>query len=348
MSVPPVDRNKKELYVAQLLGKAMPPHSLGVLAELAVKLALINPKPLRKPALILFAGDHGIAEEAVTHSPQEITWQQCVNFAHGGGACSLFARCNAVELTVVDVGVDHVFTQEDLVLDQKVSFGTKNFLKEPAMTQAQCTQAMEKGRILVREKRQAGFDVIAFGEMGVANTTSASALASALTGYAPFEVTGKGSGISEAELLHKQEVIEKAIARYPTDDALELLACLGGFELAAIAGGILEACELGLPVLLDGFITTAAALVSCALEPNCKSYLIPCHVSGMHGHSLLLHYLGLDSPILDLGMQLGEGTGSLVAWPIVALASRILPEMTSFSEGKVTDSTEILSRIGLV
>lgn len=348
MPVPPIDMNRKELYVAQLLGKAMPPHSLGVLADLAIKLALINPKPLEKPALILFAGDHGIFGEGVTHSPREITWQQCVNFARGGGACSLFARCNGVVLTVVDVGVDHVFQEGDLVLDHKIAFGTKNFLKEPAMTQEQCKQAMEKGRILVREKRQAGFDAIAFGEMGVANTTSASALASALTGYAPFEVTGKGSGISDAELLHKQKIIEQAIARYKTHDVMESLACLGGFEIAAIAGGILEACELGLPVLLDGFIVTAAALVACALEPNCKEYLVPCHVSGMQGHSLLLHYLGLDSPLLDLGMQLGEGTGSLVAWPIVALASRILSEMTSFSDGGVTDSTQILSRMGLV
>jgi nicotinate-nucleotide--dimethylbenzimidazole phosphoribosyltransferase len=331
-----------------LLAKAIPPYSLGRLGELAIKLALITSKPLEKPALLLFAGDHGVTEEKITHSPKEITWQQCVNFAHGGGACSLFARMNAVYLSVVDVGVAHEFQKQDLVLDYKVAFGTKNFLKERAMTPLQCQQAMSTGRLLVRERRQEGFDALAFGEMGVGNTTSAAALASALTGYKASQVTGKGSGISETELLHKQDVVAKAVSLYKTDDPLQLLASLGGFEIAAIAGGVLEACELGLPVLLDGFIATVAALVACALEPACADYLIPCHRSGMQGHTLLLQYLGLDQPVLQLGMQLGEGTGALVAWPIIALASRILPEMTSFGEGKVTDSTALLSRIGLV
>jgi nicotinate-nucleotide--dimethylbenzimidazole phosphoribosyltransferase len=348
MPIQPIDMKRKKALNETLLAKAIPPYSLGKLGELAIKLALITPQTLEKPALILFAGDHGVTEENITHSPKEITWQQCVNFAHGGGACSLFARANSVYLSVVDVGVEHEFQKEDLVLDYKVAFGTKNFLKEMAMTPLQCQQAMATGRLLVRERRQSGFDTLAFGEMGVGNTTSAAALASALTGFSSAQVTGKGSGISETELLHKMDVVTKAVFLYKTDDPLQLLASLGGFEIAAIVGGILEACELGLPVLLDGFITTVAALVACALEPHCAGYLIPCHRSGMQGHELLLQYLGLDQPVLQLDMQLGEGTGALAAWPLIALASRILPEMTSFSEGKVTDSTAILSQIGLV
>ncbi|WP_320128045.1 nicotinate-nucleotide--dimethylbenzimidazole phosphoribosyltransferase [uncultured Sphaerochaeta sp.] len=348
MSVEPIDMSRKKNLEQALLAKAMPPHSLGILEDLALHLALISPQPLKSLALLLFAGDHGIYEASITHSPQEITWQQCVNFAKGGGACSLFARTNGVALSVVDVGVKHVFAPEDQVLNHKVAMGTKNFLQEPAMSRVQCQQAMQEGRLLVRKRKQEGFDAIAFGEMGVGNTTSASALGSALTGYKPALITGRGSGLGDEDLRHKLEVVEKAVALYPSSDPLELLRSLGGFELAAIAGGILEACELGLPVLLDGFIVTASALVSCAVDPGCKEYLIPCHCSGMQGHDLLLHYLGLNQPLLQLHMQLGEGTGSLAAWPLVKLASKILFEMTSFQQGGVTDSTAILGSLGLV
>lgn len=348
MTVQPIDKNRTVGLEEILLAKAMPPGSLGQLGEIAIRVALITPRPLAKLALLLFAGDHGIVAEGITHSPQEITAQQCLNFAKGGGACGLFARCHGVDLTVVNVGVNHRFSPTDGVVDSALGIGTENFLHQPAMGRQLCSAAMEVGRARVRMKKQAGFDSIAFGEMGVGNTTSASAIASAITGLPVRSVTGKGSGLSDEDLEHKCTILEQALKKHPFRDPLEVLAAFGGFEIAAIAGGIIEAASLGMPILLDGFITTAAALVSCALEPHCKDYLIPCHLSALEGHDLLLGYLELPQPVLSLGMQLGEGTGALTAWPIISQASRILTEMTSFEDGGVTDSTALLKKRGLL
>ncbi|MGB4405429.1 MAG: nicotinate-nucleotide--dimethylbenzimidazole phosphoribosyltransferase [Sphaerochaeta sp.] len=348
MSVQPIDKRRLEELEEALLAKAMPPGSLGELARLAVRVALITPGRLSRLSLLLFAGDHGIHSEGITHSPQEITAQQCVNFAKGGGACGLFARCNGVDLTVVDMGVNHTFSPSDGVVDCKVGFGTENFLVSKAMDEEQCFTAMEAGKAQVRKKKQAGFDAIAFGEMGVGNTTSASAIAAAITGLSVRSVTGKGSGLSDEDLEHKCTVLERALARHPSRSPLDVLSSFGGFEIAAIAGGIIEAASLSMPILLDGFITTAAALISCALEPACKDYIVPCHLSAFEGHDLLLNYLDLSHPVLSLGMQLGEGTGALSAWPIISQASRILPEMTSFEVGGVTDSTALLQKKGIV
>lgn len=348
MTVQPIDMSRTEGLQEILLSKAMPPGSLGDLARLAIRIALITPRPLTRLALLLFAGDHGIVAEGITHSPQEITAQQSLNFAKGGGACGLFARCNGVDLSVVDMGVNHRFSTSDGIDDCKLGFGTRNFLHTTAMDTEQCLAAMERGRALVRKKKHSGFDCIAFGEMGVGNTSSASAIASAITGLPVRKVTGKGSGLSDEDLQHKCTVLEQALSRHSTRDPLEVLASFGGFEIAAIAGAIIEAASLGMPILLDGFITTAAALVSCALEPACKDYIIACHLSALDGHDLLLEYLDLSKPVLSLGMQLGEGTGALTAWPIISQASRILTEMTSFDTGGVTDSTAMLKERGLL
>ena len=331
-----------------LLAKAMPPGSLGDLARLAIRIALITPRPLCRLALLLCAADHGIVAEGITHSPQEITAQQCMNFAKGGGACGLFARCHGVDLSVIDMGVNYRFSPSDGILDYCLGLGTENFLHTNAMEIEQCLSAMEIGKTLVRKKKHAGFDSIAFGEMGVGNTASASAIVSALTGLQVKKVTGRGSGLSDEDLKHKCIIIERALLKHRSRDPLQVLASLGGFEIAAIAGGIIEAASLSMPILLDGFITTAAALVSCALEPHCKDYLIPCHLSALEGHDLLLSYLDLPKPLLSLGMQLGEGTGALTAWPIISQASRILSEMTSFASGGVTDSTALLKEKGIL
>lgn len=348
MTVQPVDRKKQQALEDALLAKAMPPASLGELGHLAIRLGLITEKPLTKPALLLFAADHGIHAEGVTHSPQEITWQQCVNFAQGGGACGLFAQHNKVFLSVIDVGVRHTFSPTDGVKECKIGNGTANFLREKAMSLEQCHAAMEVGRLEVRETLALGFDTIAFGEMGVANSTSASAIACALTGFSVASLTGKGSGLKEEELKNKIAVVSKALEIHQGREPVEVLSALGGFEIAAIAGGILEAARMGVPILLDGFIVTAAALISCAIEPACKDYLIPCHRSAFQGHALLLEYLDMPQPLLDLGMQLGEGTAALAAWPLVSLASRILSDMTSFSEAAVTDSTALLHTMGII
>ncbi len=348
MSVQPIDTRRLEALEEALLAKAMPPGSLGELSRLAIRIALITPRPLAKLSLLLFASDHGIYAEGITHSPQQITAQQCLNFAQGGGACALFARSNAVDLTIVDMGVKHSFSPSDGIVDCKVGFGTQNFLHTKAMGKEQCLSAMEEGRAQVRKKKREGFDSIAFGEMGVGNTTSASAIASAITGIPVRKVTGKGSGLSDEDLEHKCQVLEQALRKHSSRDPLDVLESLGGFEIAAIAGGILEAASCSMPILLDGFITTAAALISCALEPACKDYLIACHLSALDGHDLLLDYLGLPKPVLCLGMQLGEGTGALTAWPVIRQSSRILTEMTSFEDGGVTDSTALLRKKGIL
>lgn len=347
MSIKAIDFTRIREYETQLLAKAMPPNSLGRLGSLALKLALIKEEPLDSLSLLLFASDHGVVEEGVTHSPQQITYQQCCNFASGGGACSLFASLNHATLSVIDVGVNHSFAKQDAVVDCKIGYGTKNFLKGPAMERELCIQAMEVGRNRVHLAVKEGAQAIAFGEMGVGNTTSASAVSAALTNLSVSEITGKGSGLSDTELLHKVAVIEKALELHPQRDPLSVLCNLGGYEIAAICGGMLEAAEASLPILLDGFIVTSAALVANAMDEHLHEYLIPCHQSGMQGHRNMLESLGCGKPLLDLQMQLGEGTGALAAWPLVRLASHLLTDMTSFSDAQVTDSTKLLQSMGL-
>lgn len=348
MSIPFVDRTALSVYQQLLLSKAMPPHSLGRLGDLALDLALISPRPLKRLSLLLFAADHGIVEEGVTHSPLEITYQQCCNFAKGGGACSLFASLNDVSLSVIDVGVKHTFSPVDGVVDGKVAWGSRNFLKAKALDKEACLKAIAVGRESVIQAHKRGLDAIAFGEMGVGNTTSASCIAAALTGLPAREVTGKGSGLSDGALMHKMEVIEEALLVHPQREPFEVLCNMGGYEIAAICGGMWQAAELGLPILLDGFVVSSAALVAVRMERAVGDYLIACHRSGMHGHQALLDALGSKPVLLDLGMQLGEGTGALAAWPLVRLASHILFEMTSFEQGGVTDSTALLQQLGVL
>ncbi|MFA5448405.1 MAG: nicotinate-nucleotide--dimethylbenzimidazole phosphoribosyltransferase [Sphaerochaeta sp.] len=348
MPIPPIDETKRTLFGERLLQKAILPHSLGELGELAIKLALIKEGPLGRPIHLLFGADHGVVAEGVTHSPQEITWQQCRSFALGGGACSLFARLNGVEQRIIDVGIAHQFAPEDRVIDMKVGWGSANLLKEPAMTKEECEQAMDVGRLLVGQASDEGFDLVIFGEMGVGNSTSASAIAAAMLAVDPHLVTGRGSGLSEKELDHKVAVVQKALQTHPSRDPLEILRCLGGFEVAAIVGGIMEGVRRGLPILIDGIVVTAAALIAHAMEPRIVDFLICAHRSASTGHALMVEHLGCGRALLDLGMYLGEGTGALAAWPLVRLASNILTELESFDEAQVYDSTTLLRTRGLV
>lgn len=333
---------------ATLLSKAIVPHSLGRLSELAIRLAMIRPGVLRRPIHLLFGADHGITEEGVTHSPKAITAQQCRSFARGGGACSLFSRLAGVEQWVIDVGIDDDFEKDDGVLDHKVGRGTKNFVKEAAMSSQQCLMAMEVGSRVTQQAIEKGHDTIIFGEMGVGNTTSASALSAALLGVDAALVTGKGSGLSDSELEHKIEVIRAALTLHPDRDPHALLANLGGFELAAIAGGAIEAAKARLPVIVDGAVVSSALLAAQRIDKRVQTVLVFAHRSAMVGHSLVLQALGCDEPLLDLGMQLGEGTGALAAWPLVRLASHLLDDLESFEEAGVIDSTRLLQKRGLV
>lgn len=328
-----------------LLEKAMLPTSMGELEAVAARVAMIQgtTRPrLHAPHLLLAAGDHGIVAEGVTTSPQEITWQQCRSFARGGGACGLFARMYGVELIVCDVGVAHDFSPEDGVVDMKVAHGTADFLHGPAMSVDQCRKAMAAGRAMVSKVSENGCDVVAFGEMGIGNTTSASALSVALTGWPARKLTGRSSQQSDAGFSRKLAVVEQAVALHGRpSDPVDAMATYGGFELAFIMGGMLEAASRRMVILLDGFIATASALTAVGQEPRTADYLIPCHRSVMEGHRLLLRHLGLPHPLLDLGLWLGEGTGALLAWPLVRAAVALLTDMTTFEESGVTDSTAL-------
>jgi len=330
--------------------KAKPQRSLGKLEDLAVKIACIRGtlRPeLGRPILLLAAADHGVVAEGVTGSPQEITWQQCENFSKGGGAIGLMCAHNGIDLTIVDMGVAHEFPPDTPILNRKIALGSANLSQGPAMSLAQCGQAIETGRELVAGYAAEGRAVIAFGEMGVGNTTVSSALMAALTGFSVEVCTGEGSGLDAQGLAHKRSVIRQALSLHAyAKDPLEVLSCLGGFEIGCIVGGILEAAAQRMVILMDGFITTVALLVASKIDVKVLDYVVFCHESHETGHHLLIEYLGGD-PVLQLGMCLGEGTGAALAWLVVEEAVLLFNEMTSFSQGSVTDSVSLLKAKGV-
>jgi nicotinate-nucleotide--dimethylbenzimidazole phosphoribosyltransferase len=331
--------------------KAKPQRSLGKLEDIAVKVACIRRTlcpELGRPILLLAAADHGVVAEGVTGSPQEITWQQCENFSKGGGAIGLMCNHNGIDFAIVDVGVAHDFPTDSTILNRKIAYGSENLAQGPAMTIAQCGQAIGIGRELVAGYAAQGRAVIAFGEMGVGNTTVSSALMAAFTGFPVAVCTGEGSGLDSAGLEHKRAVIQRALKLHANAPRtpLEILSRLGGFEVACLVGGLLEAAAQGLVILIDGFITTVALLVASKIDPVVLDYVIFCHESHEKGHRSLIEHLG-GEPLLHLGMCLGEGTGAALAWLIVEEAVLLFKEMTSFSQGNVTDSVSLLKAKGV-
>ena len=254
--------------------KVKPQLSLGRLEHLAVEIVCMRNDllpELGNPRLLLFAADHGIVEEGVSSSPREITWQQCVNFARGGGAIALLCQANDIDLRIIDVGVAHDFDPSLSIVPMKIDMGTRNFAKEPAMTEAQVRNALEAGSRMVARTADEGYAVVAFGEMGIGNTSSASAIMAALTKLPVDLSTGRGAGLSDAALAHKRRVISDSLVLHNHPDTpLEALRIFGGFEIAAIAGGMLEAARRRMVILVDGFIATTSALVACTLAPQSR------------------------------------------------------------------------------
>lgn len=330
--------------------KAKPQLSLGRLEEIAVRIVAMRGElrpVLGEPTLLLFASDHGIVAEGVSSSPQEITWQQCLNFAHGGGAIGLICRENKIQLRVIDVGVNYNFDPSLKIKNKKIGYSTANFAHQRAMDEEQLKLALNAGREEVLSLAKEGIKVVAFGEMGVGNTTSASALMTSLTSVPIEECTGRGAGLSDAGLLHKQQVLSSALDFHGRlSDPLEALATYGGFEIAAIVGGIMAAAHHRMVILIDGFITSVASLIATTIEPAVRDYLIFCHRSKESGHATLLKYLEAE-PLLDLSMHLGEGSGAAVAWPIIRQALSLYLDMTPFSDAKVTDSVALLKKQGV-
>ncbi|MCL6518002.1 nicotinate-nucleotide--dimethylbenzimidazole phosphoribosyltransferase [Alicyclobacillus sp.] len=313
--------------------------SLGQLEPLVVRIAGITRRPvprLERPHLLLFAADHGVAAEGVSAYPAEVTEQMAVNICMGGAVSSVLARAEGVRLTVVDVGV-RVPVGHPRAVVRRVAPGTRNLAVEPAMTRAEAEAAVAAGRATAEEALADGADILLLGEMGIGNTTAASALAAYLLDRPVAEVVGRGTGIDEERLAKKRAVIERALAlhRPHIGHPMDVMARLGGLELAAMAGVCLAACEAGVPVLLDGFITTAAAAWAAAVQPAVRDVLLASHVSAEPGHRGLLDDLGID-PLLQLGLRLGEGSGALLAWPLVRLACRVLAETATFSDARVT------------
>jgi nicotinate-nucleotide--dimethylbenzimidazole phosphoribosyltransferase len=325
-----------------------PPGSLGRLEALAIQLAGITASPLprlARPAIVVFAGDHGVTAQGVSAYPADVTAQMVANFVDGGAAINVLARLAGAEVITVDVGVAGPISRASPALDRgarlisaRVANGTRDMTLEPAMTRAEAETAIEVGRSIVAELVSSGVDLIAVGEMGIGNTTAASALTAAITGRSAAEVTGRGTGIDDLSLRHKIEIVKNALACHKPDpsDPVGVLAAVGGLEIAALVGANLAGAESRVPVVLDGFITGAAALVAAAIEPALASRMIASHRSSEPGHRIALEALGL-SPLLDLELRLGEASGAALAIPLVRAATAILAEMTTFEEAGVSE-----------
>jgi nicotinate-nucleotide--dimethylbenzimidazole phosphoribosyltransferase len=317
--------------------------SLGRLEELAAMMVAIQqtkrPKIERK-AVYVFAADHGITEEGVSAYPKEVTRQMVLNFLHGGAAINVIARKAEAQVIVVDVGVDGDLADQEGLVHRKVRRGTCNMLHGPAMSEGELDAALQIGIDMAGSAKKQGIDLLAVGEMGIGNTTAASAIVSALTGAVPFDVTGAGAGLGQEAVRHKARVIEAVLKKHelspPTvADALYILRCVGGLEIAAITGMILASASLRIACVIDGFISTAAAALAYSLQPKVRDYLFAGHQSEEPGHRLLLEMMGL-MPLLKLNMRLGEGTGAVLAFGLIEVAVNIFNEMATFSQASVS------------
>ncbi|MGQ9710197.1 MAG: nicotinate-nucleotide--dimethylbenzimidazole phosphoribosyltransferase [Anaerolineae bacterium] len=320
-----------------------PQGSLGRLEELSIQVAGItgSPRPvIRDKAVIVVAGDHGVAAEGVSAYPQEVTAQMVYNFLRGGAGINVLARHVGARVTVVDAGVATDLEPHPALKIRKIGHGTANIAQGPAMSREQAIRALESGIELVEEELAQGLDIVAPGDMGIANTTPAAAVAAAVTGLPPATVVGRGTGVDDAGLARKIAVVEQALRVNEPDpkDGVDLLAKVGGFEIGTIAGIILGAAAHRIPVVVDGFISTAGALIAAAIAPGVASYCIAAHNSAEPGHRAMLQHLGLR-PLLDLGMRLGEGTGAALAIGLVEAACKILNEMATFAEAGVSERT---------
>ena len=319
-----------------------PPGSLGVLEDLSVRLCGLAgrcPPPMPEPAAVaVFAADHGVHAQGVTPWPQEVTGQMVANFLAGGAVVNAFAAQAGAHVVVVDVGVAADLDQVPGLLARKVARGTADFTTAPAMTREQAAAAVEAGIGVANDLVAAGHRCLLTGDMGIANTTASAALICAYTGADAAAATGRGTGVDDDTLARKIDVVTRGLGLHQPDpaDPLSTLAAVGGFEHAALAGYIIAAAALRIPVILDGVIAGSAALAACALAPGAAACLIAGHRSAEPGHAISLAHLGLR-PLIDLDMRLGEGTGALLALPIVQSAARALRDVATFDAAGVTE-----------
>lgn len=318
-----------------------PRGSLGILEDLAVQIAGItgNPLPCITEAVILtMAADHGVVAEGVSLYPQEVTRQMVFNFLNGGAAINVLARMVNARVIIVDMGVKGGFPPADGMQCKMIDFGTQNMCRGPAMTPVQAMDSIQAGIDIVESEINRGLDILATGEMGIGNTSAASAIISAMTRIPVSEVTGRGTGVGDEQLQHKIKVIEKALTinKPDPDNALDVLSKVGGFEIGGLTGAIIACAANRIPVLVDGFISGSAALIATGICPQAGDYLIASHRSAENGHSVCLKHLKL-SPLLDLSMRLGEGTGAAIGIFLAQAAVNLHTQMATFASANISD-----------
>ncbi|NPV08441.1 MAG: nicotinate-nucleotide--dimethylbenzimidazole phosphoribosyltransferase [Anaerolineae bacterium] len=321
-----------------------PRGSLGRLEELSVQLAGIARSPcpsLQHKVIVTMAGDHGVAREGVSAYPQEVTAQMVANFLRGGAAINVLARQVGARVVVVDMGVATNLAPHPALISRRVGPGTASITGGPAMSREQAVQALLSGAEVVEAELARGLDILGTGDMGIGNTTPSAAIAAAFTGLPPADLVGRGTGLDDAGQARKMNAVSRAldVNRPDPDDGLDVLAKVGGFEIGGIAGAILAAAALSRPVVIDGYISTAAALVATSLAPQVRPYLIASHRSHELGHRLMLEWLGFR-PLLDLDLRLGEGTGAALGIFLAEAACRILAEMATFEEAGVAGRSQ--------
>ncbi len=340
----PLDQQARAAAEQRQTQLTKPPGALGRLEQIAINLAAMQSteKPMLEPEKIhitVFAADHGVAEENVSAFPQAVTAEMVRNFSRGDAAISVLARNLDATLAVRNLGTVDELEPLENVQDLRIAPGTKNFTQKPAMNETEVFQALEAGKVSAEVAHQQGCPLYIGGEMGIANTTSAAAIAAALFGKPGSEMAGAGTGLDSAGIQHKGAVIDRALALHAGQlcDPLAVLRCLGGLEIAALVGAYLRAAQLGMPVLVDGFITTTAALVAIRLQPDALNWMLFSHRSAEAGHRMMLDALEVK-PLLDLGMRLGEGSGAAVAVPLLQQACQLHAEMATFAEASISEA----------
>ena len=332
------DQSRRTAIQEKIDNLNKPKGSLGMLEEIAMQICLIQQTlspTLSHPCHLLLGGDHGIEREGVSVSPRDVTWQQMINFTHGGGGVNMFCRQHSFHLRIVDVGVDYDLSRVPGIIDRKIARGTSNFLHEPAMTDEQFNRALSVGIDLVDDCHAEGCNILSIGEMGIANTSPSSIWMSLFCHLPLDECIGAGAGLNDAGIQHKRAILQQAVDQFPGGDALACIQYFGGFEMVAAIGAMLRAAELHIIILVDGFIMTACALAAIQLEPAVRDYMIFTHCGDESGHRRMLDSLGVH-PLLSLGLRLGEGTGALCAYPIVDSAVRMINEMNNFQNANIT------------
>ena len=329
----------KDALVDKINNLTKPKGSLGTLEELALQIGLIQQTlspQLRHPQNIIFCADHGIADEGVSVSPKEVTWQQTIHFTHGGGGVNFLTHQHGFGLKIVDAGVDFDLPYERGIINMKVRKGTRNFLHEAAMTEEEMNLCLERGAEMVKRCEAEGSNILSFGEMGIGNTSPSSIWMHLFTGIPLARCVGAGSGLNSQGVSRKLQILQQAVDNYSgSKSPKKIISNFGGYEMVMAIGAMLQAAEDHIIILVDGFIMTACMLAAMQLYPAVKDYAIFGHCGDESGHKLLLDAMGAK-PLLNLGLRLGEGTGAICAYPIVDSAVRMINEMESFQKASIT------------